>query len=65
VNVHVFNLAGEQVRAPFDADVVAGMTTQAFWDGRNEQGELCGSGIYLVSVRGAGIRSLQKVVLLK
>jgi flagellar hook assembly protein FlgD len=63
--VHVFNIAGEKVRSPFEAEVVAGVTVDALWDGRNDQGELCGSGVYLVSVQGAGIRSLKKVVLLK
>lgn len=65
VRVHVFNVAGEKVRAPFDADVVADQTAEGYWDGRNENGEPCGAGVYVVSVQGAGINALRKVVLMK
>jgi hypothetical protein len=65
VRVHVFNLAGEKVRSPFEADVPADVTVDALWDGLNDFGEPCGSGVYLISVQGAGIHSLKKVVLLK
>jgi uncharacterized delta-60 repeat protein len=65
VTVHVFNLAGEKVRSPFEADVPAGQTVEALWDGRNEYGESCGSGVYVVSIRGAGIRQRLKVILMQ
>ena len=65
VTVHVFNLAGEQVRRPFEADVPAGVTVDAIWNGDNEDGQACANGVYLVSVKGAGIRRMLKVVLLK
>jgi hypothetical protein len=41
------------------------VTVDAVWDGKNEDGEPCGSGVYVVSVKGAGIRRTLKVVLLK
>jgi hypothetical protein len=44
---------------------LADVTVDAYWDGLNDFGQPCGSGVYLVSVQGAGIRSLKKVVLLK
>lgn len=65
VKVRVFNVAGEVVRMPFEADVPAGITVDAVWDGKNENGEACAAGIYIVSVQGAGISSLKKVVLMK
>jgi hypothetical protein len=65
VVVSVFNVAGERVRRPFDAVVPASVTVDAVWDGKNEDGELCASGVYLVSVKGAGIRTVLKAVLLK
>jgi hypothetical protein len=65
VIVNVFNTAAERVRTPFDADVVTGITSDAVWDGRNEDGEMCAAGVYIVSVRGAGIRRTLKVVLMK
>ena len=65
VTVKVYNLAGDQVRKPFEADVTAGLWFQAKWDGKNETGEMCGSGVYFVSVKGAGIKSIKKVIVLK
>jgi hypothetical protein len=65
VVVNVFNMAGEKVRRPFEAEVPAGQTMEAVWDGTNEFGEPCGSGVYLVSIKGAGIRRVLKVILLK
>jgi hypothetical protein len=65
VTVRIFNIAGEKVITPFDAEIKAGLWFQAHWDGANDQGEPVGSGVYIISVQGAGIRSLKKVVLLK
>jgi flagellar hook assembly protein FlgD len=65
VKVHVFNVAGELVRVPFEAEVPAGITVEALWDGKNDYGEACSAGLYVVSVQGAGISSLKKVVLMK
>ncbi len=65
VRVRVFNLAIEKVRTPFDADLPADITAEAVWDGKNEDGELCSAGVYFVSVQGAGISRVMKVVLMK
>jgi hypothetical protein len=65
VLVHVFNVAAEKVLTPFDADVVAGVTSDAVWDGRNGEGQPCSAGVYVVSVQGAGIHRTLKVILLK
>jgi flagellar hook assembly protein FlgD len=65
VTVRIFNMAAERVRTPFEAEVTAGITVDALWDGRNDQGEPCAAGVYAVSIQGAGIRRVLKVVLLK
>jgi hypothetical protein len=65
VRVKIYNVASELVRTPFDADVTAGLWFQAQWQGENDQGEKVAAGVYIVSVRGAGIQSLRKVVLMK
>jgi hypothetical protein len=65
VTVHVFNVAGEKVRAPFESDVPADQWINAAWDGTNDAGEKVGSGVYFVSIQGAGIKRVMKVVLLK
>lgn len=65
VTVKVYNIAGELVRPVFEADVQAGLWFQAIWNGRNEDGDIVASGVYFVSVKGAGIKSIRKVVLMK
>jgi flagellar hook assembly protein FlgD len=65
VSVRVFNISGELVRTPFEADVQAGLWYQAQWNGENPQGEKVSAGIYFISVRGAGIHRLRKVILMK
>jgi flagellar hook assembly protein FlgD len=65
VTVKVFNTAAELVRRAYEADVPAGQTVDAVWDGRNDAGELCSAGVYIVSVQGAGIRRVLKVVVMK
>jgi hypothetical protein len=65
VVVHVFNMGAELVRTPFEEDVPADITQDTVWDGNNGSGEPCAAGVYIVSVRGAGIQRTLKVVLLK
>ena len=65
VTVKIFNVAGELVRTPFEAEVAAGLWFQAQWRGENDGGEKVAAGVYVVSVRGGGIQSLRKVILLK
>jgi hypothetical protein len=35
------------------------------WDGRNDQGQLCASGVYLVRLEGPGYSSVVKLALVK
>jgi len=65
VKASIFNMAGEHVRQIFDNDVQAEAWVQAQWEGRNKDGEVVASGVYIVSVRGAGIRTVKKVVVIK
>lgn len=65
VVVHVFSVGAELVRAPYEADLPAGQTIDAVWDGKNGAGEPCASGVYIVSVQGAGISRTLKVVLMR
>lgn len=65
VTVKVYDIAGDLVRPVFEADVQKGLWFQATWDGRNGDGDTVASGVYFVSVRGAGIRSIRKVVVIR
>jgi hypothetical protein len=65
VVVKIFAVDGTLVRPLFEADIQAGLWFQASWDGRNGDGEVIASGVYFVSVRGAGIRTIRRVVVIK
>jgi len=65
VTVKIFNLAGELVQPLFKATVTTGRRFQAQWDGANQRGEKVASGVYFISVRGAGIHTIRKVIILK
>jgi hypothetical protein len=63
--VKVYNLAGELVRPVFEAEIQAGLWFQASWDGKNAEGEAVASGVYFISVKGAGLKSIRRVVVIK
>jgi hypothetical protein len=65
VRVRAFNVSGELVAVLMDAKLLAGVTHEALWHGDNAQGEAVASGVYVVSVQGAGVRRLLKVVVMK
>lgn len=65
VTVKVYSIAGDLVRPVFQSEVQAGLWFQATWDGKNADGETVASGVYFVSVKGAGIRTIRRVVVIK
>jgi hypothetical protein len=65
VTVKVFTLSGEEVLEVFNEPVSAGLWIQATWNGRNRNGSVVANGLYFISVRGAGISTLRKVIVLK
>jgi hypothetical protein len=65
VVVRIFNLAGEMVRPVVEMDAKAGVVYALSWDGRNTDGQMVASGVYIVSARGERTRILKKVIVLK
>lgn len=65
VQVKVYDIAGNLVMPVFDSSVGAGIAFQASWNGRNDQQEMVASGVYFVSVKGAGIRTIRKIVVIR
>ena len=54
VSIKIYTLRTARFVKSVDADVVGGAQTSVLWDGRNTDGELVGSGIYIAVVNGAG-----------
>ena len=65
VTVRIFNMAGELVRPVVEMDAKSGVVYALTWDGRNSEGQMVASGVYIVSAKGATTRVLKKVVVLK
>jgi hypothetical protein len=65
VVIACYNMAGELVRPLASMGVTAGRWYQAKWDGRNDQTEMVAAGVYFISLKGAGLKIIRKVVLLK
>lgn len=60
VQLRVFDPAGRRVRSLLDAPVDAGRH-QLVWDGRDDAGNLLGSGLFLLELRAGGERRTQRI----
>jgi flagellar hook assembly protein FlgD len=64
VEIEVYGIGGRLVKRIVDASLEAG-THRLTWDGRNEQGQMVSSGVYLYRASIDGERMERKVVMLK
>ncbi len=64
VELAIYNLRGEKIRDLFNATQQAGYH-QIFWDGKNEDGEFCSTGIYFVSGRLGTTHFTKKMTMIK
>ena len=64
VTVNVFDVAGRLVRTLL-RDVVVGSGKIVQWDGRDDQGHLCPSGVYLLSLRQGSAKTTSRCVLVR
>jgi hypothetical protein len=60
----IYSIRGERVRTIESGSLTAGPHAR-WWDGRDDDGNLVASGVYLNVVETAHFRSMQKLVLLK
>ncbi len=54
VSAKIYTLRRARLVRSLEADVTAGSPSTILWDGRNTDGELVGSGIYVMVLNGAG-----------
>lgn len=64
VQLRVFNVLGREVRTLVDQVEYAGSRAVA-WDGRDNEGRLVSSGVYLYELRPSGLRQVKRMLLLK
>lgn len=64
VTLHIYNVLGEKVKTLLDQDQPAGLY-RIDWDGKNDDGKLVSSGIYLYKLEVNGFSEAKKMLLLK
>jgi glucose/arabinose dehydrogenase len=62
--LEIFNMRGQRVRLVESGRKTPGTYT-AFWNGRNDSGELVGSGVYLIRLKSGNRLILRRATLLK
>lgn len=62
--VEVYNLRGQKIKTIIDANLSAGEHLLS-WDGRDEQGRSCSSGVYFLKLSHGGVVTSSKMLLLK
>ena len=65
VTIKIYTIEGTLVKTVLNGvDTLAGTHTQT-WDGRNDQGGIVASGIYLVHIEGPGLKDTKKLCIIK
>jgi len=65
VTIRVMNVAGRVVRTLLDQELPAGTSGHVVWDGANDAGERCASGVYFYRIAAPGFASTRKMLMLK
>ncbi|MEK6646311.1 MAG: FlgD immunoglobulin-like domain containing protein [Candidatus Firestonebacteria bacterium] len=65
VTVTVYSIKGQKIKELFNGRKTAGSYTDLTWDGKNEDGEVVASGIYVVYISAGDFRDKKKVVVVK
>jgi hypothetical protein len=65
VTIRVYNVAGKAVRTLLDAEVDAGVSGFVVWDGANDSGQRCGSGVYFYRIEAPSFATSRKMIMLK
>ncbi|MFH1502322.1 MAG: T9SS type A sorting domain-containing protein [Candidatus Eisenbacteria bacterium] len=65
VTIEVYNVAGKVVRTLLDSELDAGTSNTVIWDGTNDLGEKCASGVYFYRINAPRFTESHKMVMLK
>jgi hypothetical protein len=65
VTIEVYNVAGRVVRTLLDTELEAGTDGYVTWDGTNDRGERCASGVYFYRIQAPDFSASRKMVMLK
>jgi len=65
VRINIYNMAGELVRTLVNEVVPAEFNGSKDWFGKNDVGDIVGSGVYFIHIEAPGIRETKKIVVVK
>lgn len=65
VVIEVHNVAGKVVQTLTDTELEAGATGYVVWDGSNDRGEKCASGMYFCRMNASGFTATKTMVMFK
>jgi len=65
VSINVFNVAGRKVRTLLDEELEAGASDELVWNGLDDRGRRCASGVYFYRIEAPGFTASRKMVVLK
>ena len=65
VAIEVYNVAGRIVRTLLDEELDAGASGYVTWDGRDDVGDRCASGVYFYRIQAPGFSASRKMIMLK
>ncbi len=63
--VKIYTLQGKLIKTVYDNLVAGGSQYSAQWDGRNDNGEMVGSGIYIAHIVGPNFSKKQKIAVIR
>jgi hypothetical protein len=66
VSITIYNLLGDKVTTLVDHEIYqAGQYNVVRWNGKNSDGEVCASGIYILLLQGPGYTEVSKCAVVK
>jgi flagellar hook assembly protein FlgD len=65
VRIEVYNVSGRIVRTLLDAELEAGADGYVVWDGADDRGNQCASGVYFYRIEAPGFAASRKMVMLR
>jgi hypothetical protein len=65
VTIEVYNVAGKVVRTLLDTELEGGASGFVTWDGTNDGGERCASGVYFYRINAPQFTESHKMIMLK
>lgn len=65
VKLILYNTRGQKVKELADEEKDAGMPIKYYWDGKDDSGNVVGSGLYFVHIQAGDYKKIKKIVVVK